>query len=70
MERLPVYSSAIQSIGYDPEQQLLEIEFQRGAVYRYYDVPPEIHQALITAESIGRYYEAEVRGSYRFERVS
>ena len=34
MERLPVSSSAIQSIGYDPEQQLLEIEFQRGAVYR------------------------------------
>ena len=39
MERQYVSSSNIASIGYDPDNQVLEIEFLSGAVYQYYDVP-------------------------------
>jgi hypothetical protein len=34
MDRIPVSSSSIVSIGYDPDSLTLEIEFKSGAVYR------------------------------------
>ena len=36
MERQYVSSSNIASIGYDPDNLVLEIEFLSGAVYQYY----------------------------------
>ena len=44
MERTPVTSTDILSIGYDTDNQTLEIEFIRGAVYQYSDVPPGARQ--------------------------
>ena len=44
MQRVPVDSSSIASIGYAPEQQVLELEFrQSGEVYQYFNVPAEEH---------------------------
>jgi hypothetical protein len=40
MQRVPVDSSSIASIGYAPEQQVLELEFRESReVYQYFDVP-------------------------------
>lgn len=57
--REPVQSSSIQSIGYDPDGQVLEVVFKahplKGAVvWEYRDVAPQEHYELVTAESIGR----------------
>ena len=38
MQRNNVISSSIASIGYEPQGQLLEIEFTRGAIYQYFDI--------------------------------
>ena len=38
MQRDYVSSSNIVSVGYDPASETLEIEFQSGAVYQYYNV--------------------------------
>jgi hypothetical protein len=54
MEREEVTSSNLRSVGYDAESQILEIEFKQGAVYQYYEVPPEVHASLMAARSIGR----------------
>ena len=43
MERQYVSSSNIASIGYDPDNLVLEIEFLSGAVYQYYDVPQSVY---------------------------
>jgi hypothetical protein len=49
-------SSSIASIGYAPEQQVLELEFrQTGEVYQYFDVPAEEHAAFLAADSKGTY---------------
>lgn len=53
IERVPVTSSNLASVGYDPEARVLEVEFRGGAVWRYLDVPPEEHAALMAAESKG-----------------
>ncbi len=56
MQRLPVDSSSIASIGYVPEQRVLELEFrQSGEVYQYFDVPAEDHTAFLAADSKGTY---------------
>lgn len=69
MTRQPVQSSNIVSIGYDAEQRAMEIEFVRGAVYRYDNVPAEEHAALISASSAGRYFAANIRGRYDGKKV-
>ncbi len=49
MNRIPVKSSQIASIGYNPSLKILEVEFNQGnkAVYQYFDVPPKIHAELM-----------------------
>ena len=36
---VPVSSSALRAVGYDDSREILEIQFNNGAVYRYYGVP-------------------------------
>lgn len=68
MDRIPVSSSSIASIGYDPSSRTLEIEFRSGSVYQYFDVPPSVPVELMGASSIGRHFTRHVRGSYRYAR--
>lgn len=69
MDREQVKSSNIKSVGYDPEQTLLEVEFKNGAVYQYEDVPEDIYQDMLVAESVGKYFNTQVKGVYAEKRV-
>ena len=69
MRRSPVSSSAISSVGYDRKEKTLELEFSSGGVYDYYEVPPKVYAALMSAESKGRFISEEIRGRYRSEKV-
>ena len=64
MERTPVSSSDIHAIGYDAETQTLEVEFIKGAVYQYTGVPANEHEAIMNADSKGRYFNANIKGRY------
>ena len=46
----------LRSVGYDEGEEILEIELTNGAVYRYFDLPAEVYQGLMAAESHGRYF--------------
>jgi KTSC domain-containing protein len=69
MNRQPVYSSNVTSIGYDPQSQTLEVEFQNGAVYQYYNVPSALYGAFIEAPSKGQFLHANIRNQYPYSRV-
>ena len=69
IERHPVESSVIATVGYDAGKRLLEIEFRSGAIYRYLKVPEEIHKRLLAAESKGHFFGANIRNKFRSERV-
>ncbi len=69
MERQPLRSNLIDSIGYDRATAVLEVEFTSGECYRYFLVPPSVHAGLVAADSAGRYFGSHVRDRYRFERV-
>ncbi|HYJ78090.1 MAG TPA: KTSC domain-containing protein [Longimicrobiaceae bacterium] len=64
MQRTPVASSAVKSIGYDAEEETLEVEFANGGVYRYLEVPADEHERLLAAESIGTYMNVVIKPSF------
>lgn len=68
MERQTVNSSNISSIGYDEENEILEIEFKKGEIYQYFDVPYEVYDELMNAESHGKYLAANIKNVYKYEK--
>ncbi|MFW0792127.1 KTSC domain-containing protein [Gordonia sp. CPCC 205333] len=69
MHRTPVSSSSLTSVGYDEKAKTLEVEFNSGSVYQYFDVPASTHLALLGANSVGRYFSLNVRDVYRHRRL-
>ncbi len=65
MDRTSVVSSSIASVGYDPDGMTLEVEFNRGTVYQYFDVPVTEYEQMMYAASIGRYINMEINDRYR-----
>ena len=65
IRRAPVQSSALAAVGYSKRLRALEIEFRNGAIYRYVDVAPDVYDALISARSKARFYDANIRHKYR-----
>ena len=68
MERQSVDSSNLASVGYDAENEILEVEFNHGGVYQYFDVPEDVYRELMAAPSHGRYFMANIRGDYEYEK--
>jgi hypothetical protein len=69
MDRLLVNSSNIITVGYDPKEQTLEVEFQSGKVYQYYQVPEDVYQELMSASSKGQFFHDNVMNQYDFAEV-
>ena len=64
VNRQPVTSSLIKSVGIEdhPEGPRMEIEFNNGGVYQY--TGPKVrehHEALLKAESAGKYFLKNVK---------
>jgi hypothetical protein len=68
VERSPVVSSDLLSVGYSDEGQVLEVEFVKGGVYQYYGVPRSEYENLLTAPSIGRFFNANIKKSYPYAK--
>jgi hypothetical protein len=70
MERQPVKSRILRSVGYDDSTKILEIEFQNGLVYQYTGVPPKIHADLMHAGEIGNTFLKRSGPGSRQNRLS
>lgn len=69
MDKRGVSSSTIVSVGYDPKRATLEIEFESGRVYQYYDVPANLHDEIMQAPSKGQFFNTHIKDRYSFSRV-
>ena len=70
MQRTPVTSSTIISLGLQGTE--MEVEFRNYNLYRYSHVPAEVFQAILTAESVGRAFDAIIKKNpqqYPFRKV-
>ena len=70
MNRQTVESSLINSIGYDPESKILEVEFKKGgATYQYENVEVQKYEDLRDSFSIGRYFLNYIKPNYSYKKV-
>lgn len=69
MDLVPVDSSSVAAIGYDPETFTLEIRFHNGQAYRYFNVPPAAHRLLMKASSIGAFVNTIIKPRFDCARV-
>ena len=69
MNRAPVASTNIASVGYDEPSQTLEVEFTNGTVYQYYNVPQPVYEQLMQAASKGQYLAYQIKNAYPYSRV-
>jgi hypothetical protein len=61
-----VESTALAAVAYDASEQILNIEFRGRTIYRYYEVPAEIYEALLSAPSKGQYFNRAIRGRFHY----
>lgn len=69
MNRQPVDSSNLKSVGYDDDRHLLEIEFASGAIYDYNGVSNEIYDQLMRASSLGSFFHRSIKDKYPCVRI-
>jgi lysyl-tRNA synthetase class 2 len=69
MDRIPVKSTSVAAVGYDPESAVLEIEFRGGGVYRYVHVPAAAYRLLLRASSVGEYVNRVIKPRFTATRL-
>ena len=69
MEMYNVDSSNVAAVGYEEDSQTLQVAFNNGSTYQYFDVPQAIFEGLLGASSVGQYLNQNVKGAYRYSRV-
>lgn len=60
VERKPVTSSNVISVGFCPERYCVDVEYKTG-VYRYHDCDQKLFDDLMKAESVGRFIHANLK---------
>lgn len=61
VETHPVNSSNIKEIGWDGDMKILQVNFWNGAIYQYHPVTATGYQALKSAESVGKYFNENIK---------
>jgi KTSC domain-containing protein len=69
MTRQIIISTGLKSVGYDGIAHVLEVELQSGPIYRYFDVPLPVYEALMSAPSKTQYFNENVAGKYETRPV-
>ncbi|HNW05635.1 MAG TPA: KTSC domain-containing protein [archaeon] len=75
MERQPVDGKDsrlignLVSIGYDPDSQILEIEYRLGYIYQYHKVPKEVYERLMSERNKIGFVQERIAKIYRNQRL-
>lgn len=60
----PITSSNLAAIGYDPQKNILAIEFKGGDVFHYAGISLEMALDFYSAPSRGSFYAKNIRGKF------
>ena len=70
LDMVYVQSSALERLDYDRASHDLRAKFREsGRTYVYHDVPQEIYDSLMFADSLGAYFNAHIRDHFDFEEL-
>lgn len=70
MHRIPVTSTEISQVGYQEGSETLEIKFERGGVYQFFNVPSDVFDGLMSAASKEGYYHSKIGERFPCSRVA
>lgn len=60
-------SSNVEAMGWDTRG--LFVRFVRGTIYQYPDVPQDVYEEGLKAESVGKWFASEIKGGgYAYEK--
>lgn len=64
-------STCFSSVGYDSRSKMLYVEFRdSGARYSYESVPQSVYDDLMSAQSMGGFYNSDIKGAYTSHKLS
>lgn len=69
VELIEVNSSNIARVGFDKDTSSLFLEYKGGNLYVYSDVSLDIYNKLMSADSVGRFVNEEIKGTYDFVKA-
>ncbi len=62
----PVESEMLASTGYDSKNRILYALYNTGQLYEYHDVPQEVYDDLLAAESKGHFMQEKIIDVYPY----
>ena len=68
-KRVPVSSSMIKEIEKTKDGSLIVV-FNTGSVYKYHNIPKNIESSMLNSDSIGKYFNANIKNRYEHEKVA
>lgn len=69
MNMIPVRSTSISFVGYEPETLILRIVFRDGDTYDYHGVPEITVRQFLASPSKGKYYIRWIKGQFNSVRI-
>jgi hypothetical protein len=67
---MKVKSSAFSDIDYDPESQLLTVQYSSGQRYRHEGVPEHVYKQVMESDSIGRAFQQLVKNQFPATKIA
>jgi lysyl-tRNA synthetase class 2 len=64
------HATAIRGIRYDEARQRLVVRFVDGDEYAYVGVPGEVHRSFVDSDSKRRFFVAEIRDRYPYNKLT
>ncbi|WP_082234986.1 KTSC domain-containing protein [Halobacillus massiliensis] len=70
MNMVPVKSTNLKAVRYDPQSCKLFVRFKNShSLYEYSGVPEYVYEELIAAKSLGKYHHLNIKYSYPYKRI-
>lgn len=63
-------SKNVAKIQYEESDEYLDVTFQNGGEYRYFEVPMSVYEAAYASPSIGAFLSSDIKGKYRYAKVN
>lgn len=70
MQMQIVTSSNISEVGHDDKANIMLVRFKNGKYYQFDNVDRSVYDALITATSVGKFFNKNIRNNFLCKEVS
>ena len=64
-----IRSTSLRIVRYDADKKLLEVELYTNDRYQFFDVPAEVYEQLMKADSREQFFDRNIRLKYRHRRI-